>query len=211
MTVELEGTEQLLFQGDSITAAGRNVDDPTDLGHGYVRMVADRLASTHAGARVVNRGVSGNRVQDLRTRWATDTMDLRPDVLSVMIGVNDTWHGFEYGRFVPVEAYESDYRLIAGQARDAGMRLVLIEPFLVPVRPVQWDWRADLDGRVHAVRRLAAEFDAALLAADGLLNQAAREAGDPAMIAHDGVHLTELGHRILADAWTGLCAGRGVA
>ncbi|MEZ3180922.1 GDSL family lipase [Streptomyces pimonensis] len=198
---------RLVFQGDSITAAGRDVGDPADLGDGFVRMIAERLRVLHPRVGVLNRGVGGNRVADLRARWATDAIGLRPDLVSVMIGVNDTWHRYTYGIRTPVEGYDADYRALLRQAGDVGVRLVLVEPFLVPVRSEQWDWRADLDARIHVVRRLAAEFDAALLSADGLLNQAAREAGDPAEIADDGVHLTALGHSVLADAWIRLVLG----
>ncbi|MCX2928226.1 SGNH/GDSL hydrolase family protein [Streptomyces sp. NEAU-W12] len=201
MPIPIGDSALLVFQGDSITAAGRDTDDPADLGNGFVRMVAERLSVLHPRAGVLNRGVSGNRVADLRARWATDAIDLRPDLLSVMIGVNDTWHRYTHGIRTPVERFDADYRGLLRQATAVGARLVLVEPFLVPVRSEQWDWHADLDARIHVVRRLAAEFDTVLLSADGLLNQAAREAGDPAKIADDGVHLTVVGHSVLADAW----------
>ncbi len=199
----------LLFQGDSITDAGRDRTSATDLGHGYAAMAADRLRAALSGLAVLNRAVSGDRLGDLADRWDEDTVAHRPDLLSVMIGVNDTWRLQDSGLASPADAWEETYRqLLTRLLERCGARLVLIEPFLVPVTAAQWAWRADLDPRIHAVRRLATEFDARLLAADGLLNQAARAAGGPELIAADGVHPTPLGHRLLADAWSDLVLGR---
>jgi lysophospholipase L1-like esterase len=129
--------------------------------------------------------------------------------VSVLVGVNDTWRSHDSGLASPADAWEETYRrLLTGLRERCGSRLVLIEPFLVPVTAAQWEWRPDLDARIHAVRRLAAEFDARLLAADGLLNQAARSAGGPEPIAADGVHPTPLGHHLLAEAWAALVLAR---
>ncbi|GAA2114194.1 SGNH/GDSL hydrolase family protein [Kitasatospora saccharophila] len=192
----------VLFQGDSITDAGRDRTRPDHLVHGYAAMVAAALPGTPT---VLNRGIAGDRITDLRARWDEDTLAHRPQLLSLLIGVNDTWRRYDSGRPSPADAWEHEYRaLLARLHTHCAPRLVLIEPFLVPVTPAQWTWREDLDPRIHAVRRLAAEHDALLLAADGLLNQAARTAGDPTLIAGDGVHPTPLGHRLLADAWLDL-------
>jgi lysophospholipase L1-like esterase len=195
---------RLLFHGDSITAAGRAPGNPQDLGHGYVRAVADALRGTHPGLRVANRGVSGFRVRDLREHWPHDVLAQPPDVLSVMVGVNDTWRRYDRGHLTPTARWTEDYRHLLDTATAAGTRLVLVEPFLVPVTGEQWTWREDLDPRIHAVRRLAEAYGALLLAADGLLNQAARQAGDPAAVSPDGVHLTPRGHALLAAAWLDL-------
>ncbi|MFJ4623857.1 GDSL-type esterase/lipase family protein [Streptomyces sp. NPDC088812] len=204
MAFDIPSSARLVFQGDSITAAGRDTDDDRSLGHGYVAAVAETLIATGSAPDVLNRGISGHRAADLRARWDRDAVQLKPDVLSVLVGINDTWRRYDSQDPTSTADYERDYRALLLPFRDGGTRLVLIEPFLVPVRPEQWEWRADLDPRIQVVRRLAAEFDAQLLAADGLLNQAAREAGDPTAIADDGVHLTALGHARLAAEWTRL-------
>ncbi|MBM7440367.1 SGNH/GDSL hydrolase family protein [Streptomyces sp. HB132] len=207
MTISLHRSAAVLFQGDSITDVGRLVERDCPLGNGYARMAAERVRSARpdSGITFVNRGVSGDGVSDLRARWREDTLDLAPDVVSVLIGVNDTWRRYDSGAVTSVRAYENDYRTILTQVRDElGAQLILIEPFLVPVRDEQWAWREDLDPRIQAVRRLAEEFGAALLAADGLLNQAARAAGGAECIAGDGIHPTPLGHTLLAEAWTAL-------
>ncbi|RKE17818.1 SGNH/GDSL hydrolase family protein [Streptomyces sp. TLI_171] len=189
----------VLFQGDSITDAGRDHTRPADLGHGYAALAA---AGLPAGLTVLNRGVSGNRLADLRDRWDADTLAHRPDLVSVLIGVNDTWRHYDSGLPSPADAWEDEYRrLLQRLHAHCAPRLVLIEPFLVPVTAEQRTWRQDLDPRIAAVHRLAAEHDALLLPADDLLNQAARTTGHPTRIAIDGVHPTPLGHRLLADAW----------
>jgi lysophospholipase L1-like esterase len=206
MPLRLPSGATVLFQGDSITDSGRR-SDPEGLGDGYARLSVELLRGLHpdSGVTFVNRGISGNRVVDLRARWDDDAIAVKPDLVSVMIGINDTWHRYIGRDLTTTEAYERDYRHILARLRDeTPTRFLLIEPFLVPVRPEQWSWREDLDPRIHAVRRLAEEFDAALLSADGLLNQAAREVGGAQLIAVDGVHLTPFGHGVLARAWTEL-------
>lgn len=207
MTVKLSARSTVLFQGDSITDCGRREDPDGGLGAGYPRLAARLVRAAHpqAAPTFLNRAVGGDRVRDLRARWDEDSTPLAPDLVSVLIGVNDTWRRYDSGETTSAAAYEKDYRHVLTRVRDeSGARLILVEPFLVPVEPEQWAWRVDLDPRIQVVRRLAEEFDAALLAADGLMNQAAREAGSPDLVAGDGVHPTPLGHRVLAEAWAGL-------
>lgn len=209
MPFELPPAPTVLLQGDSITDAGRDRTSPDSLGRGYAALVAAAVRAAHPGATVLNRGVGGDRLTDLAARWERDTLAHRPDLLSLMIGVNDTWRHYDAGLASPVDRWETGYRYLLDQVRERhpGTRLLLIEPFLIPVAPAQWDWREDLDQRIRAVRRIAEDYDALLLAADGLLTQAARSAGDPAAIAPDGVHPTPEGHRLLATAWCALALG----
>ena len=207
MAISLPSGSTVLFQGDSITDADRLSDPDNSLGRGYARMAADlvRAARPDSGIIFINRGVAGDRVQDLRRRWRRDALALKPGLVSVMVGVNDTWRCYGSGDPAPRRAYEDDYRAMLTQIHDElGAQIILIEPFLIPVTDEQWSWREDLDPRIQTVRRLAEEFDAALLAADGLLNQAARNAGGAAHIVLDGVHPTPLGHELLARAWAEL-------
>ncbi|GAA3047738.1 SGNH/GDSL hydrolase family protein [Kitasatospora albolonga] len=209
MPIDLPPHPTVLFQGDSITRAGRHPASPSDLGHGYAALAAPALREAHPGATVLNRGVSGDGVTDLRGRWADDALAHRPDLLSLLIGVNDTWRWQEGGIESPIDPWEGHYRALLDELLDrhSTARLVLVEPFLLPVAPAQWAWRPDLDARIQVVRRLAEEYGALLLAADGLLNQAARTLGGPAAIAADGIHPTPAGHRLLAEAWTALVLG----
>ncbi|CAN5224539.1 SGNH/GDSL hydrolase family protein [soil metagenome] len=203
VTTMLRPHDRVLLTGDSVTEWGRDFSDPTSLGHGYAFIVA-----ALAGARrpdldltFLNRGVGGDTAALLRARWVDDGLALAPTVVSVMIGINDTWRRFDAGRSTSTESYESDVRAVLDSARDElGARLVLIEPFVVPVSDDQQVWRADLDPRIGVVRRLAAEYRAVLVPADGLFAAAAVRTS-PAMWAADGVHPTTAGHGLLAGAW----------
>ncbi|PZG18165.1 SGNH/GDSL hydrolase family protein [Nonomuraea aridisoli] len=182
----------IVFAGDSVTDCGRR-EDPRRLGDGYVRLLAD----AHPGARILNRGVSGDRVRDLRARWPRDVLDERPALVSILIGVNDTWRRYDSDDPTAVEAFESDYRAIVEPLAASGTRLVFVEPFLLPVNEYQSRWREDLDPKIDAVHRLAAEFGGTLVAADAGL----RARGSAADLAPDGVHPNIAGHLELARLW----------
>lgn len=191
---------KILLTGDSITAAGRDLADPSSLGHGYAALVADRLSE----ATVLNTGISGHRVPHLRERWDRDVLALAPDVLSIKIGVNDTWHRFtsrlRHGGTGEKE-FEAGYREILQRSRDAGIkRIIMVEPFLLPVEEDQWRMRADLDAKTAVVRRLATEFGADFVALDGPFAEEASAVGPEALV-RDGVHPTPAGHRLIADRW----------
>ncbi|GIG38047.1 SGNH/GDSL hydrolase family protein [Cellulomonas pakistanensis] len=194
----------VLLVGDSVTDCGRRAD-PEALGDGYVRLLAEGPLS---GCRVTNRGVGGDRAVDLAARWDADVLAERPDVLSVLVGINDTWRRYDRGRATPAEAFETTYRALLGSALAAGVRrLVLVEPFVLPVTAEQerW-WDEDLGAKVAAVHRLAAEHGAVLVPAGTHLAALAAAHGARALAA-DGVHPTAAGHRALADLWWAAAGG----
>lgn len=121
MPLQLPSRATVLFQGDSITDADRVIHPTDELGHGYAGMSAELLRTAHPDSdfTFVNRGVSGNRIADLRARWHEDGVALDPDLVSVMIGVNDTWRRYEGGVLTTTEAYEDDYRHILTRIRRA--------------------------------------------------------------------------------------------
>ncbi len=191
---------RVLLTGDSVTDCGRRAD-PDGLGHGYVRLLAE---GPLRAADVRNTGIGGDRTADLAARWSTDVLDLAPDVLSVLIGINDTWRRYDSGVLTPVEAFEATYRDLLARLADRrgdATRLVLVEPFVLPVEPAQERWWAeDLGPRVDVVHRLAAEHDAVLVPAAAHLTALAAQRGAAALAA-DGVHPTAAGHAELADLW----------
>ncbi len=194
----------VLFQGDSITDADRARFYPEDLGRGYAQMAAGWFGWRYPerGVRFLNRGVGGDRVVDLLARWDDDCLALRPDVLSILIGINETWRAFDPGDPTPTAAFERSYRELLTRTRDAlpQTRLILMEPFSLPISPEREAWRADLDPKIQVVRRLAREFGALLTPLDGLFAQAATRR-EPAFWADDGVHPTPAGHALIARAW----------
>ena len=182
----------VVFVGDSVTDCGRR-EDPRGLGNGYVERIA--ASPLTAGMRIVNRGISGDRVRDLRARWAADVLSARPSMVSILVGVNDTWRRFDSDDPTSAESFAADYRLLLDSV--AGLPLVLIEPFVLPTRPEQREWRDDLDEKITVVHDLASEYGATLIRADSLL--AAAGAGED--LAPDGVHPSDEGHDSLARFW----------
>lgn len=194
-----QAAERLVFVGDSITDAGRDRADAGSLGDGYVSLVAGDLP----GAQVRNVGIGGDRAVDLEARWDRDVAGTAPDVLSVYVGVNDTWRRFDNDDPTSAEDFEATYLRLLDRV-PGSPRLVLVEPFLLPVRLEQRDWLDDLAGKREVVARLAAQAGAALVPLHSLLTAAADALGGTegaVALAPDGVHPTPAGSRIIADAW----------
>lgn len=200
---------RILFQGDSITDGnrGRSADPNHILGHGYAFIIAAKFGAAFPEAKLefFNRGISGNTVLDLEKRWQKDTLDLKPDVLSILIGVNDK------GRGVPLDQYEQNYDKIIAQAKAANpkLKLVLCEPFVVnhlATTPQHGSPNADIVKRQEIVARLAKKHSAALVQFQTALDQATERA--PALHwIWDDVHPTYSGHQILADEWERVVRG----
>jgi acyl-CoA thioesterase-1 len=188
-------TGPIVFIGDSVTDCGRREDAPDYLGDGYVRMVAEALPAR----RVINVGIGGNRVIDLRDRWNIDVIQQHPELLSVYIGINDTWRRYDSNDPTSAASFEDNYRACLADAGGAS-RVILVEPFVLPVSEDQERWHDDLDEKRAVVARLSAEFATGFVPLQSLLAAAAEVHGAPAL-AQDGVHPTELGHRLIADAW----------
>ena len=194
---------RILFQGDSITDGnrGRSADPNHILGHGYAFIIAAKHGAAFPELQLdfMNRGVSGNTVLDLEKRWPKDTLELKPDVLSILIGVNDQ------GRGIPLDQYEQVYDKLLTDAKAANpkLKLVLCEPFGLPVgkRAENWEpWAEGLRQRQAVVAKLAQKHGAALVVFQRAFDQAVKRA--PA--AHwiwDSVHPTYNGHQIMADEW----------
>lgn len=197
MTSPFTEHDRLLFIGDSITDSGRDRADVKSLGNGYVREIAAHVTAP----TVLNKGLNGNRIYDLEARWTTDVLAHRPTVVTVKIGINDTWRRFDRALPSPIDRFHAAYTRILAQTRThLPADLFVITPFLLPVKPEQHEWLDDLAPRVEVARTVAAEFGAKVVRADLLMPCAASEHG-AATLAPDGVHPSRLGHRVLAEAW----------
>jgi len=188
---------RILFQGDSITDGnrGRSLDPNHILGHGYAFIIAARHGAVFPERKLdfFNRGVSGNTVLDLEKRWTKDTLALKPDLLSVMIGVNDN------GKGVALETYETTYDKILTEARaqNPKLKLVLMEPFVRhPGKPVP----EGIVARQAIVAKLAQKHGAALVKLQKLFDDAAIKTADDYWV-WDSVHPTYRGHQLMADEW----------
>jgi len=192
----------VLFQGDSITDADRNPFDLGDLGSGYVAMVAERFSAWHpeVGAVFLNRGVSGDRIRDLRSRWLEDCLRLKPDVVSILVGINDVFGAF-WDESTSLESFEADYASILDLTRkNLDARIVLMEPFLLPVSKEPLPLRIDVDSRINVVRMFAEEFEAVLVPLGSIFAAAAKREA-PEFWSLDGVHPTQAGHELIAQSW----------
>lgn len=191
-----------LFLGDSITDCSR-AEDPQGLGYGYVRLIAEHFAAHEPTARVINRGISGDRAQELVRRFDRDCLSLETDVITVYIGVNDTWHGFTRGETVTAEEFERDYRYMLDQlsATRPAVPVLMVVPFVTDIDQEKAGFHADLDQKVAVIRDLAHEFRHAVVDLEQVMERAWSVGHTPASIAEDGVHPTIAGHRLIADAW----------
>ncbi|WP_072330349.1 MULTISPECIES: SGNH/GDSL hydrolase family protein [unclassified Paenibacillus] len=203
--------EVVLFIGDSITDAGRNRESSAHMGSGYALMAAGAFGARYPelGVTFYNRGISGNRVKDLVGRWQEDCIDLKPDWVSIYIGINDVWRRFDRNDPTSVEEFAEGYRsLLERTKRELDAGLVLIEPFVLPVPEDRKQWREDLELKIRVVRELAVEFGARYVALDGLFAEAATEA-PAAFWAPDGVHPSPAGHARIAEAWLRVMGANG--
>ena len=199
-----------LFQGDSITDGNRSRDMDWNhvMGHGYAYLIAARLLYQFPPKRFqfFNRGVSGNKITDLEQRWPDDTIALKPDLVSILIGVNDTMNAVYGNKNCTVAGYENDYRALLKQSRDQlpGIEMVICEPFLLPVGKVKdrWDdYQLEMAGRQDATKRLADEFQAIYVPLQDNFNKAAKKYPPAEYWLWDGVHPMPNGHELIAREW----------
>lgn len=200
----------ILFQGDSITDAGRKreVQDPNNqggLGSGYAFMAAADLLNTFAARnlRIFNKGISGNKVFQLADRWQSDCLDLKPSVLSILVGVNDYWHKHNGNYDGTVAIYENDFRALLKRTKEAlpQVKLVICEPFAVlGCKAVDATWFPEFNEYRAVARKLADEFNAIFIPYHDIFARATKIA-PPTYWTGDGVHPSIAGARLMADAW----------
>lgn len=206
---EFNQGSRLLFQGDSITDMkwGRNQKDRNHyLGHSYVYLIASRLGVDMPEAQldIYNRGMSGHKVSDLRGRWQKDAIDMKPDLLSVLIGANDVGRNLQG---VDIGKWEADYRFILEASRQANreLRLVLLDPFVLASGRLSdvgafRKWRDQVERLLPVVRQLSKDFDAVHIRTQEVFDKAAAVVS-PEQWIWDGVHPLPQGHELIARAW----------
>ena len=204
MSTLVKDHDVVLFQGDSITDCGRNRDIAGDLGHGYPMMAASWFSALYPERRVtfINRGVSGDRVQNLKSRWQEDCIALKPDWVSILIGINDTWRRYDSNDATSAEDYAKDYRFILSSIKESlpDTKIIICEPFVLPSPADRKQWRADLDPKIQEAREIAREYNTIYIPLDGIFAKASTSA-EPEYWAADGVHPTLPGHALIAQNW----------
>ncbi|HSV27482.1 MAG TPA: SGNH/GDSL hydrolase family protein [Sedimentisphaerales bacterium] len=205
--IELRDGNTILFIGDSITDADRRSTSHSPLGRGYVNFAANLVVARHPeiDLKVVNTGISGNTVRDLKRRWRQDCLDHRPDVLSVMIGINDLWRRFDSRpeqvlNAVYPEEYENTYRDILAEARShCNPQMILMEPFMFCSAKENKMFQG-LGPYIEAVHRLAGEFGAVVVPLQIHINKALKTVPS-AKWAGDMVHPATWAHAWIAERW----------
>ena len=200
--------DTILFQGDSITDAGRKrgtAADPNNqaaLGGGYAFMAAANLLTSQPDLKVFNRGNSGNKVFQLAERWQADCLDIQPNVLSILIGVNDIWHKRNGKYDGTVEIYERDFKALVTRTREAlpMVKLVICEPFVLKCGAIDDSWFPEFDTYRAAAQRVAEEAKAVFVPFHSLFEEAVKLA-PPEHWAKDGVHPSNYGAALMAHAW----------
>jgi lysophospholipase L1-like esterase len=208
--LSLQPNDRVLFQGDSITDAFR-IKDPNEphdcylLGAGYAGRIAGDLRLEHPrlNLRFLNRGIAGNTLKQLHERWLLDAICLEPDVLSLLVGVNDASPNANQSP----EEYETLYRRLLERTLEARptTRLILLEPFGMVHGSLDQPWRDRLRPRQETVAKLAEEFGAAFVplqsAFDEAATQTAKHAIAPTLWTLDGIHPSAAGHALIARQW----------
>lgn len=208
--------DTVLFQGDSITDAGRdkrqedNANNGRALGSGYAYLLAAHLLCERADAnlKIYNRGISGNKVFQLADRWDKDCLALKPNVLSILIGVNDIWHKLNGKYDGTVEVYERDYRALLERTKQAlpAVKLVICEPFVLRTGAVNEKWFPEFDGFRASAKKVATEFNTVFVPFQSAFDEAVKKA-PPAHWAGDGVHPTMAGAYLMGETWLAAVSG----
>lgn len=203
---------RFLFQGDSITDMkwGRNEKDRNHyLGHSYVFLIASRLHTDlpQAGLKFFNRGMSGNTVGDLRNRWQTDSVEMKPDILSILVGVNDVGRACRANKQIDLRQWEADYRFILDASRKTNpkLKIILLDPFVLPtgklLEETAWkQWNGECTKLRAIVKRLASDYQAARVRTQEVFDKAC-EHTEPSHWIWDGVHPLPQGHELIARSW----------
>ena len=199
---------KVLFYGDSITDAGRNFSvpyGPESYGHGYVKYTAAGLKDRGlTEEEIVNRGISGNRVVDLYARIKVDCWNHNPDLISILIGVNDVWHGIDGENGVELDRFEKVYRMLIEDTKKAlpNVKLMLCEPFVLMGSATReaFDRFEEVYKYAEVIKGLAKEYGLYFLPLQEKLDKAS-DAADTMTYLADGVHPAEAGARLIAEEW----------
>ena len=193
---------RILFQGDSVTDCQRVYDDPKDLGQGYVVYTVEAIKSAFPRMDIefLNRGISGNRTENLLARVDADLIDLQPDIVTILIGINDTWHKYMIDLETTVEYFRANYETVLKRIKsETKAKIVILEPFLL-YNMGKDEMRGDLNEKIDVVRQLAMKYADAFINLDGMFVEENIKGTPNNVLSPDGVHPDEAGKKVIADA-----------
>lgn len=208
--IKLSKDQTILFQGDSITDSGRNKEDTgfntaRNLGSGYPMLAGAAILNKYEALdlKIFNKGISGNKVYQLAERWDKDCLELKPDVLSILIGVNDIWHKLNGNYSGTIEIYRNDYAALLERTKKAlpNVKFIICEPFAVKgVKAVDESWYPEFFGYQKAAKDIAKQFSATFIPFQSVYDEAVKRAPGSYWTG-DGVHPTLAGAQLMAKAW----------
>ena len=182
---------KILFQGDSITDAGRDRRNYHDIGPGYPKFAAEGIknAFTDTDIEFINLGIGGNRTDQLFDRLYPDAISFDPDIVSILIGINDVWHRHDGARVATTDTQiEVNYRAILERLKnETHAKIVLLAPFLLDAEDKE-SWRVEVERVVEIVRKLADEFADVYIPLDELFGEALKTQPEPKFYSADGDH-----------------------
>jgi len=194
MDIIFKSSSLILFQGDSITDCGRNRVNGDDLGDGYTMLISAWLSAMYPqhNLKFLNRGISAEKVRDLIKRWDEDCIALKPDWVSILVGINDAL-------YTPIKQFEEEYHVIVERiSKELDSGIILCEPFFLSEDPKLH--RDDLDPKIEVVHRLAKEYSTILVPLDKIFQESC-SLQTPQYWAPDGVHPSLAGHALIAQTW----------
>lgn len=198
---------RILFQGDSITDAGRARDNDTNVGVGYPLLVKAALGFEEPGKyEFFNRGISGNRVVDLYARIKSDIINLKPDVMSILIGVNDVWHEYAANpNGVDAEKYFKIYDMLIEEVKKElpDIKIMILEPFVLRESGTEANWeefRKETELRAAMAKKLADKYGFIYIPLQKKFDELCEKA-EAAYWLCDGVHPTAMGHEFIKNEW----------
>lgn len=199
----------ILFQGDSITDAGRSREDDSFTGIGYPTLVKSELSFEYPNQFVwYNKGISGNRVVDLYARIKADIINLKPDIMSILIGVNDVWHEIGSQNGVDAEKYFKVYSMLIEEIKEAlpCVQIMILEPYVLKASATEECWeqfQSEVKKRAAKAKEIAEKYDLLFVPLQDKFDEALQLAPANYWLM-DGVHPTAAGHELIKREW--VCA-----
>lgn len=191
---------KILFQGDSITDCCRDRSDITSLGDGYPKYVAELLTKTYPDIKFefINKGIGAEQTKDLLKRWREDAIELEPDIMTLLVGINDTWHHVDNKDWIDNALFEERYRKLLDMMKlNTNAKIIILETFALDF-PDMEAFHPDMDEKMRIIRRLAREYACDYIPLDGLFASAC-VTQKPSYWTFEGVHPTDEGHELIAD------------
>lgn len=197
----------ILFQGDSITDVGRDRNNIGDLGKGYPNLVSSTLGFENPEQYTfIDKGISGNRIVDVYARIKDDILNLKPDVMSILIGVNDVWHEFDWNNGISTKKFDKLYRIMLDEILEElpNIKIMILEPFCLLGPATEKNWGKGFDKEVKekaaVAKKIAEDYNLTFISLQDKFDEAAKNTENTYWL-FDGVHPTSAGHELIKREW----------